>query len=699
MSYLQIIIMLLCLIQSVLASDLKKDSLELRLENLSNHEKVDTALSLANMNIDDSPEKAIEYCIRALELATRLNYKHGEGLAAFYLGKCYLKSDKFDEALKYNNVALQIFEERDNDTMMAQTEIEAGLINFMKPNIEQAVGHFSRAKDLYSQQNDSVGISVAFYNLGRCYRKTSRLDLAMENSLKSLSFHEQNNHNALNIISIIYAINKDMDKALEYQEMALKIREKLELKDEIIGSLNNLGLISIRSNKLDKGLEYLLRSAKIAEDLGKKSQLNRTLNNIGFLYGDYFNDHENALKYYKKSLKVSKEINDKFESSNTYINIGILQSKLRVYDSALFNFEKGLNLAKEIKANEFIKNAYISISQHYERAGDYRLALDNYKSFMAIKDSIFNKESENKITEMQIKYESEKKEKENEIYRLQIEKHNLQKNRLYLGLILFFLIVIVIYFRYIMKSKSNKLLMKEIQEREKIEDALRAANDDLNAFSYSVSHDLRAPLRAIDGFSKMILESHSSEIDPEVQRLLHLIPENVKKMNTLISDLLSFSKIGRKNANLTKIDMSNMVNSICNELVPEAEKGKIQLNVMQLPHSYGDPSLIHQVWINLISNAIKYSSGKPISIIHIGIQENAKEQIYFVRDNGVGFDMKYANQLFKVFQRLHNEKEFEGTGVGLAIVHKIIQKHGGKIWVEAEKNKGATFYFTIPIIK
>ncbi len=696
MNRIYIVFILLFLTHIASVSALPPAALEEGLESLSGTKKVDTLLALAKLQLVDSSEKALVFCLQAAKLAGQINYRHGEGLAAFYLGKIYLASDEFDTALKYNQNAFRIFQGNNNDTMIASTEIELGLTCFMKPDLEQAIDHYNQALELYEQLNDSMGISTAYYNLGRCYRKTGKLDLALDYSLNSLQFNKEKNHNALNTISIIYAIKGDLEKAFEYQEMALAIREKLGLQEEVIGSLNNLGLISIRTKKLEKGLEYLLRSAKIAEEIGKKSQLNRTLNNIGFLYDDFFNESEKALQYFQRSLKVSEEINDKFEAANTLINIGLLQSKLKNYDSALVNLEKGLTLAKEIKANEFIKNGYISISQHYERIGDYRQALENYKSFVAIKDSIFSKESKDRIAEMQIKYETEKTETENEIYKLQIEKQSLQKNRLYFGLILLFIFIVFIYFRYLLKNKSNKRLKKEIQEREKTEESLRLANDDLNAFSYSVSHDLRAPLRALGGFANAIIENYSSEIDPEGQRLLHLIPANVIKMNRLIEDLLTFSRVGRQNINYTTIDMNSMVRGICNELVPDPEKEKIQFNVMQLPQSLGDPSLIRQVWINLISNALKFSSGKSSRTITIGTREEDKEQIYFVRDNGVGFDMNYADQLFKVFQRLHSINEFEGSGVGLAIVQKIIQRHSGKVWAEAEVNNGATFYFSFP---
>jgi len=379
------------------------------LEKLSGTERVDALISLANLNMADSSELAKAYCAEASGLAILLNYKHGEALAVFCLGQIGRKSEEFEQAIKHLLNAYMIFQENNNEDMIVQNEMELGLTYFVQPNLEKAVNHFNQALNLYTQRNDSTGMSSAFYNLGRCYRKAGKLDLALVNSLKSLHFNEENNHNALNTISTVYAMTGQLDKALEYQKRALVIREKLGLQEKISGSLSNLGLISMNNNKFEQGLEYLLRSAKIAEESGNKSQLSRTLNNIGWLYDRHLNEAEKALQYYQRSLKISEEIKDGFEIANTLINIGALQSKLKRNDLALENLKTGIILAQETEAQALIQDGYDFLSQHYLGIGDYRQAFENYKSFVAIKDLIFSEESSNRITEMQVKYESEKK--------------------------------------------------------------------------------------------------------------------------------------------------------------------------------------------------------------------------------------------------------------------------------------------------
>jgi PAS domain S-box-containing protein len=223
---------------------------------------------------------------------------------------------------------------------------------------------------------------------------------------------------------------------------------------------------------------------------------------------------------------------------------------------------------------------------------------------------------------------------------------------------------------------------------------LVAANKELEAFSYSVSHDLRAPLRAIDGFSQTVLENYGAQLPEEGQRALRIIREGAQKMGMLIDDLLTFSRLSRAPLKKQEVHTGKLVRSVVTDLGPQ--KGRqIDLRVGDLPACSGDPALLRQVWINLISNAFKYTRQREPATVEIGCREEKGVQVYYVRDNGTGFDMRYADKLFGVFQRLHRAEDYEGTGVGLAIVQRIVTRHGGRVWAEAAVNRGATFYFTL----
>ncbi len=241
--------------------------------------------------------------------------------------------------------------------------------------------------------------------------------------------------------------------------------------------------------------------------------------------------------------------------------------------------------------------------------------------------------------------------------------------------------------------KFNEELEQRVLQRTA---QLEAANKELESFSYSVSHDLRAPLRAVDGFSRILLEEYGDKFDAEAKRLLKIVRSNTQKMGGLIDDLLALSRLGRKELDISEIDMERLVKGLFDGLGLETDKRRIQFNVKSLPHAYGDQGMIHQVFANILFNAIKFTKPRETAVIEVGGYREDSKSIYYVKDNGVGFDMRYKDKLFGVFQRLHKDEEFEGTGIGLAIVQRIINRHAGEIWAEGAVNEGATFYFTLP---
>ncbi len=238
-------------------------------------------------------------------------------------------------------------------------------------------------------------------------------------------------------------------------------------------------------------------------------------------------------------------------------------------------------------------------------------------------------------------------------------------------------------------------VMIDITERTRQQYAILQLNKELEAFSYSVSHDLRAPLRAVTGFARMLDEDYSNILDAEGRRLLHTISDNAVKMGRLIDELLRFSKLGRKELVVRDTDM----NAVVAEAIREINKSVVYQAEIKCDHLHqvkSDPALMAQVMINLIGNAIKYSSKKEHATVEIKSQLEGNTVIFSVKDNGAGFDMRYVDKLFGVFQRLHTTDEFDGSGVGLAIVHRIVTSHGGKVWAEGKVGEGATIYFSLP---
>ncbi len=283
------------------------------------------------------------------------------------------------------------------------------------------------------------------------------------------------------------------------------------------------------------------------------------------------------------------------------------------------------------------------------------------------------------------------------IHRRVIESAAMTRNTIVLlgtgGLLLFVLLASVYY-----------LIRHDITERRRVAaelarrgELLGAANKELEAFSYSVSHDLRAPLRHIDGYASLLEKSTVHALDDKAKRYLQTISESAKRMGQLIDDLLIFSRMGRQEMLHTRVDLDQLIASVLHDLRPDLQQRDIVWTISALPEVKGDPAMLRQVFSNLISNAIKFTATKPSAAIEIGSdQRNADEIVIFVRDNGVGFDMQYAGKLFGVFQRLHRADEFEGTGIGLANVRRIIHRHGGRTWAEGALGQGATFSISLP---
>ncbi|HTK82642.1 MAG TPA: ATP-binding protein [Bacteroidota bacterium] len=226
---------------------------------------------------------------------------------------------------------------------------------------------------------------------------------------------------------------------------------------------------------------------------------------------------------------------------------------------------------------------------------------------------------------------------------------------------------------------------------------LQDANKELEAFSYSVAHDLRAPLRAIDGFTRVLLEDNATQLNEEGKHFLNLTRVSIRKMGELITDLLTFSRFSRNNHKaLSTIDMKPFVQEIADELLKHESNRSIDIRIHDLPSIRGSAPMLRQVLINLISNAIKFTRDRSEPVIEIGSETREDGVVFHVKDNGAGFEMRYAHKLFNLFQRLHSTGSYEGTGVGLAIVQRIIHRHGGRVWAEGEVDKGAAFYFTLP---
>jgi signal transduction histidine kinase len=268
---------------------------------------------------------------------------------------------------------------------------------------------------------------------------------------------------------------------------------------------------------------------------------------------------------------------------------------------------------------------------------------------------------------------------------------------LIIGALLLFVLLAAVYYLIRHDITERRRVADELQRRGEL---LEAANKELEAFSYSVSHDLRAPLRHIDGYASLLAKAAAVSLDDKAKRYLHTISESATRMGQLIDDLLVFSRMGRQEMLRGKVNLDQLIASVLHDLRHDLQDRAISWTIAQLPEVMGDAAMLRQVFMNLVANAIKFTGTRPQAVIEIGSRPSSEDEtVLFVRDNGVGFDMRYANKLFGVFQRLHRADEFEGTGIGLANVRRIIHRHGGKTWAEGALGEGATFYVSLPLAR
>jgi light-regulated signal transduction histidine kinase (bacteriophytochrome) len=242
----------------------------------------------------------------------------------------------------------------------------------------------------------------------------------------------------------------------------------------------------------------------------------------------------------------------------------------------------------------------------------------------------------------------------------------------------------------------EELVAQRLGELKAANRQLEASNQELETFAYSVSHDLRTPLRAVDGFSRILLEEYAPQLDAEGRRIIGVIREGTKRMAQMIDDILAFSGAGRMEISPSAIDMEELVRAALKDLGPAMAGREVHVEIKPLPASHGDAPMFRLLWTNLLDNALKFTRPKPQGVIEVGAQAGKGEIVYYVKDNGVGFDMRYADKLSGVFQRLHGQSEFPGTGIGLAIVKRIVARHGGRVWAEGKVGEGATIYFALP---
>lgn len=534
-------------------------------------------------------------------------------------------------------------------------------MNIQEKNDKKETVLFSDQISFHEKENDQ---KTSFEN-------NKNLTVEIQNLKELLKAKEQQLNNHVNAIDTsnasiefdldgkILSVNKKFLEIMGYNEVDLLGKHHRLLVDPAYSQSNAYQLFW---SNLKKGIYQKDEFIRVAKD-GK----------LIWLLGSY----NPILDILGKPYKILKLATDITLSKNQFLQLAVQaqEKEKRASELAVANKELAFqNEEKEKRAAELVianKELKFQNEQKEQRAKELIIANKEL--------AIQSKEKEKRAAELII---ANKKLAAENILK---EKRKVEKQQRAAELIV--------------KNRELAYQEKRSKELTLAYDELKKAQEELESFSYSVSHDLRAPIRAINGYTQILIEDHIDLIDEDGKNMFNAIIKNSNKMGVLIDDLLAFSKLGRKQVSSTNINMTALVNGVISDIAIEKDENNPIFELDELAPSNGDPSLIKQVWVNLISNAIKYSKHKPETRIKITSTSKNNKIIYSIQDWGAGFDMEYYDKLFGVFQRLHSQEEFSGTGIGLAIVQKIVNRHHGTVWAESKLDEGAKFYFSLPDIK
>ena len=559
---------------------------------------------------------------------------------------------------------------------------------------QKTIEYSNQALELSQQYNYKDGEVQALKNIGVGNYYLSNYDIALEYYFKSLEILKEIEDKEgasiiLNNIGVIYWKLFNFEKALEIYNESLKVMKEFENKEGIARAQNNIGLIYMTLQNYDKALEYFTKSLTNMEELGNKNNLAYCLNNIGIIYW-YLENYDKSLEYYLRSYTINKEIDNKYGIAGSLKNIGGIYVKLEEYDNSIIYLEESLKLAKEIEAKDLIQNIYIAFSELFSVKEDYKKALEYFTLYSLVKDSIFTKESSERIAEMQTKYETEKKEQENEILKKDIEIQRLKINKqqnfrnllLVISVFILFL-AFIIYTLYRSKQKVNIMLNqkniqieqanKELSEKNK---ELEIHREHINLVNQILRHDIKNNLTVINSAVRLFLKDGT-------KNLIHAIQANVSKSLSLINSMQEIEKFMDSNKKVKLIDLRKVINRVAESHFDF----DIDISVTGKAEVLADEA-VSSVFDNLFNNAITHGKADKINV---EIKQIKNDYEVRISDNGLGIPDEIKDKLFDEGFTFGDEGH---SGLGLYIVKKTMDSYGGSVFIKNNHPKGTIFILT-----
>lgn len=651
------------------------DSLEQLLSTLTEDtQKVNILNELSHLYHNNDIQQTFVYANEAFELTNRLNYTKGKAKALYNLCLANAISGNLSLAIKFNDKAIHLTDSIQAYRLLVKNYTVKGILQDKATNPEIAIQFHQKAFDLAEQKNYPSGIVYACFNLGDTYMKMEKFGKARAYYEKATSAGEAMNRKrdiawGNRSIAQTYYEEKKYKKADIHFEIALNIAHKIDDKRSLSFTLGEFAKNHLQLGNKELAEQYMLESIQIIQSVGDNEGEVIGLHDLAKLYLETKRPNE-TIKICNQALSINK------------------QTKVSNLQLSLLDF----------------------LSDAYAQKKSYKTAYEIKQLAAAKKDSLNYANKLNLTVELEAKYQSKRKEAENALLKAeQIHQSDVIAQQKSINIFLVIVTLLLALLGYVAlkayrnKRRNNLLLEEKVLERtlalQKTNKQLVQSNEELSRFAYVASHDLREPLRNITNFTELLKKELASSPKKDVLQFMEFIHKNTNHMNNLIMDTLAFTQLSDKEIKKTPVNLNQTIKNIKSSIASTLENRKATIDIRQpLPTVFATEGLIFSIFKNLIENGITYNeSATPIICINHSIKD--KDYIFSIKDNGIGIPKEYQDTVFKMFKRLQNREKYEGSGMGLANCKKIIDKLGGRIWVESDGVNGATFFFTLPIVE
>jgi signal transduction histidine kinase len=681
----------------------------------------------------------IDSLYHELEQVNRLGDRYGVVNVYLQIGEAYFEREEYQKEIDVLEVALDLLKYK-------PTSKEKFKLYFAIARANQKLNNFEESLELFFKyiESDTSWIEIekkseAISRVAMIYQNLGDYDLAYDYQLNALQIQESMNDSlgigkSLYQIGTIFYYQENITQALEQYRKALKVFEAIKHEKSIYASLAALGSTYEKLGMLDKALDYNLKSLGLSEELNYKAGKAYALTNVAAVYLVQ-EEFEQANNYLTRSLTLKKELDDKWGQIGTYRTIAEMYIKSGFPEKAMEPLDEGFAISKEIGSRTRMVELLDFYAEAYQKMGQYDKSSAYLRSYIDLRDSLINETTLREMGTQKKRYDVQKRE--NKIQKLKMANELLEKENeidslysyIWTATAFFLAIVLILIInRYRVQKRSNDLLSEKNHEifqknselqhvnglinetNQLLEDKndqikyqnkrLEESNEDLRNFATVASHDLKEPLRMINSYTKILNKKYKNLFDESANEFMGYIIDGVSRMEGLLNGLLDYSRVSISEDNTKWLNTQDIVDLALGNLrfSIQDKNASVTINAKKLPEIKGNHVQLIQLFQNLIGNAIKFQGKeKPEIILDCG--KKGEFFLFTVKDNGIGINEADKIRIFEMFSRLHSKDKYDGTGIGLATCKKIVERHGGEIWVESEPGQGSTFFFTLPAIR